>query len=134
MLIKPDCIPCILKMSISAIRKLTSDEKVIKELLCEILGIPSLRGLYWDITGPEVIELVMEKIVDAMGDPDPFYSLKAQQNKRMMELEPHLKGLLNGAPDPLYLAVKLAMLGNAIDLMIPDTPVEVETAIQEQTW
>ncbi len=132
MLIKPDCIPCISKMSISAIRKLTSDENIIKELLCEILEIPSLRGLCWDITSPEVIELVMEKIVEAMDDPDPFRSLKARQNERMLELEPHLKGLLNEAPDSLYLAVKFAILGNAIDLMIPDTLVGVEMAIQKR--
>ena len=130
MLIKPDCIPCISNMSISAIRKLIFDEEIIRGLLCEILEIPSLRGLCWDITSPEVIERVMEKIVDAMDDPDPFYSLKAQQNKRMMELEPHLKGLLNEASDSLYLAVKLAILGNAIDLMISDTSGEVETTIQ----
>jgi len=130
-LIKPDCIPCILKMSTSAMRILTSDEKIIKELLYEILGIPSLRGLYWDITSSEVIELVMEKIVDAVDDPDPFYSLKLQQNKRMMELEPHLKNLLNEASDPLYLAIKLAILGNAIDLMISDTSLEIETVIGE---
>ena len=132
MLLKPDCIPCILKMSTSAIRKLTSDEENIKGLLCQILEIPSLQGLYWDVTSPEVIELVMEKIMDAVDDPDPFCSLKAQQNERMMELEPHLKGLLNEAPDPIYLAVKLAILGNAIDLMIPGTSVEVETAFQER--
>ena len=132
MLIKPDCIPCILKMSTSAMRILTSDEKLIKELLCEILEIPSLRGLYGDITSSEVIELVMEKIIDAVDDPDPFYSLKVQQNKRMMELEPHLKNLLNEASDPLYLAIKLAILGNAIDLMISDTSLEIETVIGER--
>jgi uncharacterized protein with ATP-grasp and redox domains len=132
MLMKPDCISCILKMSISAIRTLTSDETIIKELTCEILEIPSLRGLYWDITSSEVIELVMEKIVDAMDDPDPFYSLKVQQNKRMMELEPHLKNLLDEASDPLYLAIKLAILGNAIDLMMSDTSLEIEAAIQER--
>ena len=104
MLMKPDCIPCILKMSISAIRKLTSDEKIIKELLYEILGIPYLQGLHWNITSPEVIELVMEKIVEAMDDPDPFYSLKIQQNKRIMELYPHLKNSLKEASDPFYLA------------------------------
>jgi uncharacterized protein with ATP-grasp and redox domains len=131
MLMKPDCIPCILKMSISAIRMLTSDEKIIQELSCQILEIPSLRGLYWDITSPEVIERVMEKILEAMDDPDPFYALKVQQNKRMMELVPYLKNLLNGASDPLYLAIKLAILGNAIDLMISDTSLEIETAIAE---
>ena len=132
MLIKSDCIPCILKMSTSAIRRLTSDEKVIRELLCEILEIPSLRGLYWDITSAEVIELVMEKIVDAMDNPDPFYSLKAQQNKKIMELYPYLKNLVNKALDPLYLAVKLAILGNAIDLMMSDTSLEIETVIREK--
>lgn len=131
MLMKPDCIPCILKMSTSAIRILTSDEKIIKELLYEILGIPYLQGLHWNITSPEVIELVMEKIVEAMDDPDPFYSLKIQQNKRIMELYPHLKNSLKEASDPFYLATKLAILGNAIDLMIPDTSVEVETPIGE---
>jgi uncharacterized protein with ATP-grasp and redox domains len=129
MLMKPDCIPCILKMSTSAIRILTSNEKIIRELLCEILEIPSLRGLYWHITSSEVIELVMEKIMDAMDDSDPFRALKMQQNEKMMELYPHLKNLLNEAPDPLCLAVQLAILGNAIDLMISDTPLEIETAI-----
>lgn len=131
MFMKPDCIACILKMSTSAIRILTSDEKTVKELLREILEIPSLRGIHWNITSPEVIELVMEKIVDAIGDPNPFYSLKIHQNKRMMELYPYFKKLLNEASDPLYLAMRLAILGNAIDLMIYDTSLEIETAIEE---
>jgi len=132
MFIEPDCIPCILKMAISAMRSLTSAEKLIKEVLCEILEIPSFRGLYWNITSPEVIERVMEKIIDAMDDPDPFFSLKVQQNQRMMELYPYLRNLLREAPDPLHLAIKLAILGNAIDLMIPDTSLELETAIRER--
>jgi len=132
MLMKPDCIPCILKMSISAMRILTSDEKIIKELFCKILETPSLRGLHWNITSAEVIELVMEEIVDVMDDPNPFYSLKIQQNKRMLELVPHLKNLLSEASDPLYLAVQLATLGNAIDLMISDTSLEIGTTIRQR--
>jgi uncharacterized protein with ATP-grasp and redox domains len=132
MFIEPDCIPCILKMAISAMRRLTSAEKLIREVLCEILEIPSFRGLYWNTTSPEVIERVMEKITDAMDDPDPFFSLKVQQNQRMMELYPYLRNLLREAPDPLHLAIKLAILGNAIDLMIPDTSLEIEATIQER--
>jgi len=113
-------------------RILTSDEKIIKELLCEILGIPYLQGLHWNITSPEVIEPVMERIMEAMDNSDPFYSLKIQQNKRIMELYPHLKNSLKEASDPLYLATKLAILGNALDLMIPDTLAESERAIQER--
>jgi len=131
-LIKPDCIPCILKMSVSAMRMLTSDEKIMKELSCEILETPSLRGLCWDITSSEVIELVMEKMMDAMDDPDPFYSLKIEQNKRIMDLEPHLVNLLKEAPAPLYLATQLAVLGNAIDLMMSDSSLEIETTIRQR--
>ena len=81
MLIKPDCILCILKVSISAIRRFMSDEKKIKELFSNILEIPSLRGLHWDTTSSEVLELVLEKIVDALDNTDPFHSLKVQQNQ-----------------------------------------------------
>ena len=53
MLIKPDCIPCILRMSVSAMRRLSLDEDVMKELLVEILNIPSLKGQSWSVTSAE---------------------------------------------------------------------------------
>jgi len=58
MLIKPDCIPCILRMSITAIRELDLDDSDVKELYGRILELPSLRGQSWDITSAEIIELV----------------------------------------------------------------------------
>ena len=63
MLLKPDCIPCILKMIISSLRKLALEERSVKELYCRILENPALRGLNWDITSPEVIEDGWRKIV-----------------------------------------------------------------------
>ena len=77
MLIKPDCISCILKMAITAIRNLTSDEAVIQDLTVQILTIPSLRGLHWDLSSPEVIEQVMEKMIAAFQTPDPFPGLES---------------------------------------------------------
>ena len=58
MLIKPDCIPCILRMSITAIREPDLDDSDVKELYGRILELPSLRGQSWDITSAEIIELV----------------------------------------------------------------------------
>jgi hypothetical protein len=63
MLLKPDCIPCILKMTISSLRKLPLDENSVRDLYSEILENPALRGRKWDITSPEVIEDVWGKIV-----------------------------------------------------------------------
>ena len=132
MLIKPDCIPCILRMSVSAMRRLSLDEDVIKELLVEILNIPSLKGQSWSVTSAEVIEIIMRSIMNATGNLDPFHSEKLQQNKMVGEIYPYLKGLIEGSPDPLYMAVKLAILGNSIDLMMVDSGQKIEDWIAER--
>lgn len=132
MLIKPDCIPCILKMSVSAMKKLSLDEDTVKELFGEIFKIPSLRGQSWNITSAEIIELVWGKIADTKKSADPFYSLKLEQNKRIMKVYPFLKKLVDEASDPLYTAVKLAILGNAIDVMISDSRQYIENSITEK--
>ena len=124
-------------MANTAIRNLTVDEGVIKDLTVQILTIPSLRGLQWDLSCPEVIEGVMEKIIAAFQTPDPFQALKLEQNRIGQSLYPTLKKLVQEADDPLQAAVKMAIMGNAIDLMISDHSLDLEkTLVQglEQPW
>jgi uncharacterized protein with ATP-grasp and redox domains len=116
-------------MANTAIRKLTDDEVVIKDLTVQILTIPSLRGLQWDLSSPEVIELVMEKIITAFKTPDPFRALKLEQNRTGQSLYPTLKKLVQEADDPLQAAVKMAIMGNAIDLMVSDHSLDVEKTL-----
>ena len=132
MLIKLDCIPCILKMSITSIRQLPLDEGSVQELYCRVLEIPSLRGEFWDITSAEVVELVWKQIVNTTKNKDPLSLLKLEQNNRIMEIYPFLKKLVDEARDPLYTAVKLAILGNANDVMISDKRLDIENLIEEQ--
>ncbi len=132
MLLKPDCIPCILKMTISSLRKLPLDENSVREVYSEILENPALRGLKWDTTSPEVIEDVWRKIVKKMDTPDPFYLEKSSQNKKVMALYPFLEELVNEDSDPLYPAVKLAILGNSLDFMVADTSLTIENSIKDR--
>jgi hypothetical protein len=55
MFLRPDCIPCILPMTISFIKKFALDKRSIKKLYTEILKIPALRGRFWDSTSAEFI-------------------------------------------------------------------------------
>ena len=119
-------------MSASAIRKLTDDEEVLKELTIKILQIPALRGLDWDLTSPEVIERVMGKMMETFQTPDPFKGLKAEQNQRGLELYPQLQHLIQESTDPLFTAVLLAIQGNAIDLMVSDRSIEVEKVLGQE--
>ncbi|SPF39794.1 conserved hypothetical protein [Syntrophobacter sp. SbD1] len=132
MLLKPDCIPCILKMATSSIKKLTADEEVIKQLMTRVLQIPALRGLNWGITSPEAIETVMDIIMEEFHTLDPFRSLKQEQNAKALELYPKLKQLVEQSDDPLFCAVNLAIMGNSIDLMISDRSIDVENVLEQQ--
>ncbi len=132
MLLEAECVPCILRMSVTALRQLPLDENTIRELTTEILEIPALRGLNWNTTSAEVIEDVWRKIVEKTGSPDPFRLVKSNQNKKIMDLYPILKQMINEAVDPLYTAVKLAILGNSLDLMVEDSAVTFENSIKDR--
>jgi uncharacterized protein with ATP-grasp and redox domains len=132
MLLKPDCIPCVLNMSISVLRRLSLDEGKIKNLYTEILEIPSLRGCSWNTTSADVIEKVMEKIHLAVKDPDPFASEKERQNRVVMGLYPQLRAWVESSENPLYTSAKLAILGNAIDFMVPQNTADIEKSIRDR--
>ena len=132
MLLKPDCIACILKMTITSIRKLQLDENSVKKLYAKILENPALRGHNWDITSPEVIEDAWKIIIKRMNDPDPFYSEKSNQNENVMALYPFLEKTVYADSDPLYPAVKLAILGNSLDFMVADTSLTFENSIKDR--
>jgi len=132
MLIKPDCISCILKMAITAVRKLTADEKLIQDLTVRTLTIPALQGRQWDLTSPEVIEQVMQIISETFETPDPFHALKQEQNRIALDLYPALRQMVREAADPLQTAVKLAIVGNAIDLMVTDRTPDLEQMIRRE--
>ena len=132
MFIKPDCIPCILKMTLSSLRKLPLDESSVKALYADILRLPALRGQVWDITSPEIIEDVWKKIVAKVNSRDPFSETKSKQNQKIMALYPLLEKMINDAADPLKLAVKLAILGNSMDFMVADSSLAMEKSIEEK--
>jgi hypothetical protein len=116
-------------MTISSIRKLSLDPKSVKALYTDILQIPALRGQVWDITSPEIIEEVWEKIVAKVNSRDPFSEVKSNQNKKILALYPFLEKMVNDAADPLKLAVKLSILGNSMDFMVADSSLSMEKSI-----
>jgi uncharacterized protein with ATP-grasp and redox domains len=131
MLLKPDCIPCILNMSLGYLRKLSLSEKHINDIYTDILRLKPLRGKDWDVTSPEVIEPIMIKIMAAVGNNDPFSSEKEKQNRKMLALYPELKRMVKTAEHPLRTAAHLAGLGNAIDVMMVGNAADIQKIIKE---
>ena len=132
MKIKPDCISCILRVSISAIRQSFTDESMIRELFSDFFDIPSLRGMNWDITCPEIFEQLIKRINNAADDNDPFQSLKVHQNKKGLEFYPQLQNLVCQADDPIFEAIKLAIIGNSLDIIMSGGSTQVERMVLEK--
>lgn len=132
MLFKPDCIPCILNMSLSTMRRLQLDKRLIEGVYRDILQIPALQGHYGNSTNEEVVELVLKKIMQEIDSTDPFYEEKLKQNRMILEIYPGLKQSVNAAPNPLYEAVKLAIIGNSIDFMVTDKSMDTLQLIKER--
>ena len=132
MFLKPDCIPCILSMSLNYLRKLSVPDEQVNKIYSDILSLRPLRGEIWDITSPEVIEPIMNKMMAAVGNNDPFSAEKEKQNQKMLTLYPELQGMLKTAEHPLRTAAHLAGLGNAIDVMMEGGAADIQKIIKEQ--
>lgn len=132
MLLKPDCIPCILNMSLRYLRKLSVTDEQVDRIYSDILTLKPLRGEKWDITSPEVIEPIMKKIKTAVRNDDPFAAEKEKQNRKMLALYPELQRTVKTAGHPLKTAAHLASLGNAIDVMMDGGTADIQKIITKQ--
>ncbi len=118
MLIWPDCIPCILRMSLEVARLAIKDEEGVRRFTGEILKFRPLKGEDWGVTSPEVIRdvwIIMEQI---SGEADPLRWVKEEQNRRALKILPRVREQILRSHDPLEEAVKFAIAGNSIDAMV----------------
>lgn len=124
MRIHPECYPCFLRQTYSTLKLLTQDEEVQETLLKEIMG--KLAQYKGEDPPPKVSQIVYGTIARRLGVTDPYKEKKLECNRMALELYPHLKEMVRRAPDPLFMAVKVAIAGNIIDFGVGRT-FELET-------
>ncbi len=109
-----DCIPCFLSQSLEASRMTTTDEKIHREVLFEVMSFLQTIS-FEDTTPPEISREVHHIIRRITKSKDPYAGVKTQANETAEKLYPSLRKLVDESSDPLYMAVKLAIVGNVID-------------------
>jgi len=119
-------------MSLAAVRHATGDEGLIRRLISDVVRLPPLQGRQWAITSSEVIEMVMTRMIDRLGDSDPLAAVRREQNARGLQIYPWLAEQVAAAPDPLARAVELAIAGNSIDLMWSGGYLDLEASIRSR--
>ncbi|MCX5806572.1 MAG: ARMT1-like domain-containing protein [Proteobacteria bacterium] len=112
MFIWPDCIPCILKMSLGAGRLAIKEEDLMKDFMSEVLKLRPFCGENWHVLAGEVIRdiwYILEKIT---GEADPMKEIKINQNNMALDIYSAAKELVLKNHDPFIKALKLSIAGN----------------------
>jgi len=131
MFIWPDCIPCILKMSLEIARLVMKEEDQVLRFVNEILAWRSLRGEEWHVRSPEIIRDVWIKLQEFSREQDPLKGLKEEQNRKALKIFPLAKEIILKSHDPFLDALKFAIAGNALDSMIGVTGDLAQETIEE---
>lgn len=109
----PECYACAMRQALSAARLVTGDEAFHHRCLLATASI--LTRVTGEETPPEIGEDVYRMVREYSGNPDPFHEQKRKQNEVVTGLLPWMRETVAKAPDPLLMAVRLSIAGNAVD-------------------
>jgi damage-control phosphatase, subfamily I len=129
MKIWPDCIPCIIKMSLNTARIGIKSDAKIKSFIDRLLQLDHLRGNNWDVTSPDIIQDVWFIMHQMFGTRDLLIKIKKEQNDTARKVYPVAKNYVLKSNDPLSEAVKFAIAGNSIDIMKGEAKTPTKEAI-----
>ena len=107
-----DCIPCLQRQALKAIRMSISDPKRQKEVMREVVG--KIYEMDWDKTPPELAH-VIHKLIRERSGVDPYRELKERYNKFLLGIYSELEKKVNESNDWIETGIKMAIAGNIID-------------------
>lgn len=112
-----DCLPCLLRQTLSAARKAGADRALQTELAQATAGI--LAECQPDeLSAPELCSRIHAMVRSACGSADPYAADKAAEIKMAQELLPALIDARPVGQEALAYAVRLAAVGNLIDAAV----------------
>jgi len=126
-----DCLPCFFRQTLDAVRRVSDDtafhEKVVRQ------AAEWVRNVDLSESPPVMARQLYRYLRELTGVADPYAEAKARDNEMALRLLPGLRERLAASDDPFTLAVRLAIVGNLIDLGAKSdlTTAEVESAIRD---
>ena len=111
-----DCLPCVLRQTLLAARRVTDDPWLHRKLLFAVME--HLPSVDFERTPAEISYSASRFASKYLGVADPFRADKALFTERMLAVENDMRREILGATDPLMAALRFALAGNMIDLGI----------------
>jgi len=126
-----DCIPCFVRQSLNAVRMVTTDPALQERFLREVLQW--MVHIDMHLPPPVMAQRIHRRLKEIVGNPDPYFAVKRQSNRMALELLPELKTSVEQDPEPLVMAMRLAVAGNIIDMGVSKTitAADIQNAINQ---
>ncbi len=109
-----DCIPCIIKQSIDAARAGVDDENLQRQVINRVLAF--MQEADYEVTPPELGREIQRILSTEFNLGDPYHGHKERLNRFALERYTDLKKTVYLSDDPVYLAAKLAISGNLLNI------------------
>ncbi len=129
-----ECIPCFFKQVVIALEGNGLSRHEALEVARQCIAL--VAELPWDRTPAHTTTFVHRKIRQLLGR-DPFEDRKRRYNQLALQLYPQLKGRVVNAPEPLEMALRVAVAGNVIDFGIfreGEIEAQLEKALEEPLY
>ncbi|MGD8536931.1 MAG: ARMT1-like domain-containing protein [Candidatus Aminicenantes bacterium] len=127
-----DCYPCFFIQALKTARLVTSDEKVILQILKDVSEYLSQAS--FDVTPSEIGLGVYRILSRRTGVEDPYREVKVKCIQQALSLYPEMKKLIENSEDRLMTAIRLSIAGNVIDFGTDssfDLQQELETILSQ---
>jgi len=119
MKVRIECIPCVFKQALAAVRCATDNPALQETVLKDVAARYAEKEL--QSTPAHFSQAVYEIIAEKTGIPDPFADEKKHFNELALDMLPDCYAALEQTADPLSTGAHLAVAGNIIDLGIGET-------------
>ena len=108
-----ECIPCLMRQTLEAVRFVTSDEKIQEKVLRNVLQ--TTAKMNFNASPPKIGQIIHRLIRELSRCHDPYRELKDHFNAYAWELYPMLETTVKKSSTPLETAARIAVAGNIID-------------------
>lgn len=109
-----DCVPCLFRQTLDAVRRHSDDSDFHERVLREVAGW--VHTLDLKQPSPLVAQRLHRFLRERTGIKDPYAEDKRRDNALALTLIPELRERLARSDDAFRLALRLAIAGNQIDL------------------
>ena len=116
MRLKPDCIICNLNIILRTLKIINKDENFLIENMKKVIGV--ISKVNKKLFPPELGGIVYKIVINSTNVKDPYKDIKRKQNNLILNNYFNLRQTILNTKDPLFEAVKFAVIGNVIDFGI----------------